>query len=41
MPPDPAGIVDVLGIRVTRDGRFYGATYARQLSDLYVIEGLK
>ncbi len=40
MPPDPAGIVDVLGIRVTSDGRFYAATYARELSDLYVIEGL-
>jgi eukaryotic-like serine/threonine-protein kinase len=38
---DPTGIVDLFGIRVTRDGRFYGYSYARLLSDLYLVEGLR
>ncbi|HUM03246.1 MAG TPA: protein kinase [Thermoanaerobaculia bacterium] len=41
MPADPTGIVDLFGTRVTRDGRYYGYSYGRLLSDLYMVEGLK
>ena len=41
VPADPTGIVDLFGPRVTRDARYYVYSYARVLSDLYVVEGLK
>ncbi|MFI5181260.1 MAG: protein kinase [Thermoanaerobaculia bacterium] len=41
LPVDPTGIVDLLGIRVTRDGRNFGYSYGRLLSDLYSVEGLR
>ncbi len=41
VPADPTGIVDLFGIRVTRDGRYYAYSYGRVLSDLYLVEGLK
>ena len=40
-PADPTGIVDLIGFRVTRDGRHYAYSYARVLSDLYLVEGRK
>ena len=39
-PPDPAGVVSVGNVALTRDGTAYAYNYARQLSDLYVVEGL-
>jgi Tol biopolymer transport system component len=41
VPADPTGIVALLGVRVTRDGRSYAYSYGRVLSDLYLVEGLK
>ena len=41
MPADPTGIVGVYGLRITLDGRYYAYSYARVLSDLYLVEGLK
>jgi Tol biopolymer transport system component len=41
VPADTTGIVGVYGIRITPDGRGYAISYARVLSDLYVVEGLK
>jgi Tol biopolymer transport system component len=41
IPADPAGIWRVNPVRVTPDGRSYAYTYVRQLSDLYVYEGLR
>jgi hypothetical protein len=41
MPPDPSGILDVSNVFGARDGRSYGYTYARVLSDLFAVEGLK
>ena len=41
MTPDPTGVVDLFGVRVTPDGRSYASSYGRILSDLYVVEGLK
>jgi hypothetical protein len=39
-PPDRAGVVSVGNVALTRDGTAYAYNYARQLSDLYVVEGL-
>jgi hypothetical protein len=41
VPADPTGIVDLMGVRVTRDARYYAYSYGRLLSDLYLVEGLK
>jgi Tol biopolymer transport system component len=41
MPVDPAGVERISNVVVTPDGKFYAYTYARQLSDLFVVEGLK
>jgi hypothetical protein len=40
-PPDPAGVVSVGNVALTRDGAAYAYNYARQLSDLYVVAGLE
>jgi DNA-binding winged helix-turn-helix (wHTH) protein len=40
-PPDPAGVVSVGNVALTRDGAAYAYNYARQLSDLYVVDGLE
>jgi hypothetical protein len=39
-PPDLAGMEDVTGVRLTRDGRAYAYSCNTILSDLYVVEGL-
>ena len=41
MPPDPVGIRCVPRILTTSDARSYAYTYFRDLSDLYVVDGLK
>jgi eukaryotic-like serine/threonine-protein kinase len=38
---DPAGVIRIHPVMVTPDGRYWAFTYARVLSDLYVVEGLK
>ncbi len=40
-PEDPAGVAAILPPLLTPDGRFYAYSYARLLSDLYLVEGLK
>ena len=40
-PPDRAGIGGMEGMTLTRDGRFYAYAYERNLSDLYLVEGLR
>jgi Tol biopolymer transport system component len=40
-PADPAGIIQILDVHVTSDGRSYAYSYLRFLSDLYIAEGLK
>ena len=40
-PADPAGLRSLYGPRISADGKAYAYTYARQLSDLYLVEGLK
>jgi len=37
---DPAGIMDIFPVFMTRDGASYAYSYRRFMSDLYVVEGL-
>ena len=39
-PDDPAGILDIMPVHVTPDGKTYAYGYRRQLSDLYIVTGL-
>jgi hypothetical protein len=39
-PDDPAGILDIMPVHITPDGRTYAYGYRRQLSDLYIVTGL-
>jgi hypothetical protein len=41
MPGDPAGVTRVPIVVMTPDGRSYAYIVARELSDLYLIRGLK
>jgi hypothetical protein len=40
-PPDPVGVWGVMSILLTPDGQSYAYNYARMLSDLYLVDGLK
>ena len=39
-PDDPAGIMDIFPVVITRDGASYAYSYRRFMSDLYIVEGL-
>jgi hypothetical protein len=39
-PRDPAGIMNMWSLRVTPDGHFYGYTWHRATSNLYLVDGL-
>ena len=41
IPADSAGVGDIPSVCPTRDGSAYAYTYARILSDLFLVEGLK
>jgi hypothetical protein len=41
LPADPAGVERISNVLVTPDGKSYAYCYARLLSDLFVVEGLK
>ena len=41
MPSDPAGVLAIFGAQASADGRSYAYTYARDLSDLFLVEGVK
>ncbi len=41
LPSDPAGLYDIPRILLTADGKSYAYSYARLLSELYLVEGLK
>ena len=40
IPPDPAGLSDILRVVMTPDGRAYAYSYVRALSALYLVEGI-
>jgi Tol biopolymer transport system component len=39
-PNDPAGILDIMPVHITPDGKTYTYGYRRLLSDLYIVTGL-
>ena len=41
LPPDPVGISGIQGLKMSPDGSAYAYNVVRQLSELYLIEGLK
>jgi hypothetical protein len=41
LPPDPAGIAPYPGIAVSADGKSYAYSFIRNLSELYIIEGVR
>ena len=41
MPSDPAGVTAISNVVVSPDGKNYAYGYIRELSTLYVVEGLK
>jgi Tol biopolymer transport system component len=41
MPGDSAGVTSIGSVRMTQDGKAYAYSYARNLADLYVVEGLE
>jgi serine/threonine protein kinase/Tol biopolymer transport system component len=41
MPPDPAGVVEIVSVLLTPDAASYAYSYHRILSDLFLVEGLK
>jgi serine/threonine protein kinase/Tol biopolymer transport system component len=41
LPADPAGVERISNVLVTADGKGYAYCFARLLSDLFVVEGLK
>src|SRR5258706_930696 len=41
MPPDPAGVVEIVSVQLTPDAASYAYSYHRILSDLLLAEGLK
>jgi len=40
-PGDPAGVTSIYRVRTTADGRTYAYSYMRELSDLFLVEGVK
>src|SRR5215471_4859437 len=40
-PPDPAGVVSIFGLYLSADGNSYAYSYARVLSELYLVEGVQ
>jgi len=40
-PGDSAGVTSIYNVRMTADGKSYGYSFARNLSDLFLVEGVK
>jgi eukaryotic-like serine/threonine-protein kinase len=40
-PGDSAGVTSIYNVRMTADGKTYGYSFARNLSDLFLVEGVK
>jgi hypothetical protein len=41
MPADPAGVVNIYAVQVAANEQSYFYSYQRDLTDLYLIQGLK
>ncbi len=40
-PSDPAGVTTIVNVRMTADGKTYGYSFSRELSDLFLVEGVR
>lgn len=40
-PSDVAGVTTIVSVRVTADGKTYGYSFSRELSDLFLVEGVR
>jgi hypothetical protein len=40
-PGDSGGVTSLYNVRMTADGKAYGYTFARNLSDLFLVEGVR
>jgi hypothetical protein len=40
-PSDIAGVTTLINVRMTADGKAYGYSFSRELSDLFQVEGVK
>lgn len=40
-PKDPVGLVGIVPVRITQDGKNYAYSYNRSLSDLFLVDGVK
>jgi len=40
-PGDSAGVTSLYNVRMTADGKSYAYSVARELSDLYLLEGVR
>ena len=40
-PADPVGVIGIYGIQISADEQSYCYTYGRNISDLYLVEGLR
>jgi Tol biopolymer transport system component len=41
VPADPVGVFEIYGIQISADEQSYCYSYARNISDLYLVEGLR
>ncbi|MGA7078422.1 MAG: protein kinase [Terriglobales bacterium] len=40
-PSDVAGVTTIVNVRMTADGKSYGYSFSRELSDLYLVDGVR
>ncbi len=40
-PSDVAGVTTIIDLRMTADGKAYGYSFSRELSDLFQVEGVR
>jgi Tol biopolymer transport system component len=40
-PSDSAGVTAIVNVRMTADGKFYAYSYSRELSDLFLVGGVR
>jgi hypothetical protein len=40
-PNDPAGVTAIICVRMTADGKAYAYSFSRELSDLFLVEGVR
>jgi eukaryotic-like serine/threonine-protein kinase len=40
-PGDAAGVTTIVNVRMTADGKSYGYSFSRELSDLFLVEGVR